>query len=82
MDIRQMQNIGKFDRKKFNGEKKRIKNIVAWSIIAIFLIIISFYGALAYFTIDEVDSNGGIKNTIIKYGKELKSINDAINSVQ
>ena len=68
-----------FDAEKFDKEIKKFKKIVIGGIFLGFLIILSFYGALAYFAIDEVDSNGGLKNTIIKYGKELKDINAAIN---
>ena len=65
------------DRKK---KRDKFKKMVTSGIVLIFTIIISFYISIAYFAMTEIDENGGVKNTIIKFGKELKDISVAIDA--
>ncbi len=68
-----------FGTEDFNKKIARFRKLVIGGIIFSFVLIVSFYATLAYFAISEVDENGGVKNTIIKYGKEIKEINNIIN---
>jgi len=73
--------VSSFDKQWDDRKNKiaRFKKFVIGGIITGFVIIVSFYATLAYFAMDEIDSNGGVKNTIVKYGKEIKDISAAID---
>jgi hypothetical protein len=62
---------------RFNKSRKRFK-IITGIFIVMFILSISVYTFIGYTVYDEVQEAGGVKQALIKAGKEVKDIHEQI----
>jgi hypothetical protein len=63
---------------QFTASHERFRRNVIGFILLVFVMIISIWITVGYFVSTEISENGGVKNTIIKAGKEVKDIHNQI----
>jgi len=71
--------IGNSFNNDFRKTNSKFRRNIFLVIGGVTLFIFIVYGVITFFAVKEINDNGGVRKTIVKYGKEIKSITDEIN---